>query len=367
MAFVEPFGEVRGAGACSLYTLRDGDGHSLSVTDFGAGIVRLVVPAAGGPLDVALGYDGAAAYDGGARADRPYLGCVVGRVANRIRGGAFALDGEAFTVPANDGANALHGSTRGFDRRRWARVGEDSASSITFEYKSPAGEMGFPGELTARCTYTLEGGGRLRTQLEATCDAPTPVALAQHCYWNLAGHASGQTVDAHVLEVNSNAYTDTNHKLIPTGELVDVSGTPLDFRLGVAVGSRVDEAGGYDHNFVLARTRCRAGEEVRARGGGGHTAVDSRLPRVARLLAALLTPTPFRQVRRCARLSCVESGVAFELCTNAPGVQVYSGNFLDGEKGKGGAVYPTRGGIALETRTCAATMHAAAPHRRPAS
>ena len=159
MAFVEPFGEVRGAGACSLYTLRDGDGHSLSVTDFGAGIVRLVVPAAGGPLDVALGYDGAAAYDGGARADRPYLGCVVGRVANRIRGGAFALDGEAFTVPANDGANALHGGTRGFDRRRWARVGEDRASSITFEYKSPAGEMGFPGELTARCTYTLEGGG----------------------------------------------------------------------------------------------------------------------------------------------------------------------------------------------------------------
>lgn len=151
---------------------------------------------------------------------------------------------------------------------------------------------------------------------QATTTKETPLSLAQHCYWNLAGHDAGTTVDAHVLEISSNGYTASNSELIPTAEIVDVTGTPFDFRLGVALGSRVEEAGGYDHNFVLSRNRCRRGEDV----------------------------------KRCARLSCVSTGVAFELCTNAPGVQCYSGNFLDGVTGKHGAVYHKRGGVALETQ-----------------
>jgi aldose 1-epimerase len=301
-----------------IYTLTNSHGIEARIMTYGASIVSLKTPDRDGHFsNVVLGFDSLDPYVAGV----PYYGATVGRYANRIAKGQFVLDGATHQLPLNDGPNSLHGGRRGFDKRIWkadASAGT-SHNALRLTYVSAAGEEGFPGELTAHVTYRLSEDDSLSMEYEATTTAATPVNLANHAYFNLTGDPQHPILD-HVLTIHADKFTPVDSTLIPTGELRSVSGTPFDFRKPHAVGSRIDVGDeqlilgkGYDHNWVLNADR-------------------SKLPR----MAAVLTDPG--------------SGRTMEVLTTQPGLQFYSGNFMNGQPAGHGSVFAYRTGLCLETQ-----------------
>jgi aldose 1-epimerase len=298
-----------------LIQLTGPTGIRVELINYGARVTRLFVTDANGQtVDVALGFDTAGGYEANKHL---YFGATVGRVANRIGGASFTLDGVEYTLAANDGPNHLHGgAVRSFDRILWeSRVIDQTSADFT--YSSPHLEEGYPGNLEAGVTYTLTEEGGLRIDFRAITDRRTPVNLAHHTYWNLAGSESGETVDDHELTVIADRFTPTDHQMIPLGQHELVDDTPLDFRTPAEVGPRAlalagEPAKGLDHNFVLSEW-------------------DGAL-------------------RLAARLERPSNGLVMDLHTTEPGVQVYSAGHMGPTVGKGGVVYPTRGGLCLEAQ-----------------
>lgn len=311
--------------------LRNGKGVEVHILRRGATIQRLLVPDRAGKIDdVVLGFDDEAPYKDGTS---PYMGAVVGRVANRIANATFELDGQHYQLAANNGPNCLHGGKLGYDKVEWqaAPGASDRGQAVRLTYTSPAGEEGFPGSVQLSVVYTLTESSELWVEMHATTDAATPINLAQHSYFNLAGHASG-TILGHQLTLHGgDHYTPVNDVAIPTGDIASVRGTPFDFTSPHIVGERIDDVpgpapGGYDHNVVLFSLGPNAKDKV-------HGGMASETPQLA---ATLVDPA---------------SGRGMNVLTTAPGVQFYSGNFLDGSlRGKGGAAYPKHAGLCLETQ-----------------
>ena len=291
--------------------LEDADGLRLMLLTLGARVAELWVPDRHGRLaDVVLGLDTAEDH----RASGSYMGATCGRFANRIAGARFTLDGVIHQLDRNEGANQLHGGSAGFDSRDWTIL-DRSASQVTFALTSPSGDMGFPGEVRALCTYRLLGGMRMMIEMTATTDAPTVVNLAHHSYFNLAGHGAGDIL-GHVMQVAASAYLPVGATNIPTGEIAPVAGTAFDFRAPRPIGQALPGPGGYDHCFCL----------------------DAPLERIAG-----------EDLRFCAALEDPASGRRLRVWTSAPGLQVYTGAHFDGSSGKSGARYPRFAGVALET------------------
>jgi len=302
-----------------IYTLNNAHGIEVRISTYGATIVSIKTPDRDGRMqNIVLGFDRLQAYlaDG-----VPYYGATVGRFANRIARGRFTLDGARYQLPLNDGTNSLHGGARGFDKRVWTTDTVAGApDSVRLTYVSADGEEGYPGRLTAHVIYRLREDDSLEIDYEATSTAPTPVNLANHAYFNLSGDP-GRTILAHRLRIYADAFTPVDATLIPTGELRAVAGTPFDFRRATRIGSRIgapDEqlklGHGYDHNWVLAP----------APAGGA--------------------------LRLAAVLSDPGSGRVMEIRTTQPGLQFYSGNFLNGKPSGVGTVFGYRTGLCLETQ-----------------
>ena len=314
----ERFGALDDGTVIEAVTLTNANGVSARVMTLGAVLQSLEVPdREGRSADIVLGYDTPAEY----LANPQYFGATVGRYANRIAAGKFTLDGKGYTLATNDGPNHLHGGPLGFDKRVWRIVSVESgpSASVTLGYRSPDGEEGYPGNLDVTATYTLDEQNQLTIEYRATTDAPTIVNVTNHSYFNLGGASGHETALDHVLTLHADRFTPVDKTLIPTGEVRPVAGTPFDFRQPTAIGARVRDAGdeqlriglGYDHNFV----------------------VDGE--------AGALRPA--------VRLEDPQSGRVMELLTTAPGVQFYSGNFLDATAiGKGGQMYRQGDGLCFE-------------------
>lgn len=314
----EPFGTLADGTEIQRFRLFGEGGMEVSVLDLGATVQALHVPdRSGRHADVVLGHDTPQDY---VREPR-FFGVAVGRYANRIAGGRFTLDGTDYRVPVNDGDHALHGGPEGFDRRVWrlAELCEGQAPSLRLTLTSPAGDQGFPGTLDASVTYTLSGAGELTIAFEATTDAPTLVNLTHHGYFNLGGVEAGGDVLDHLLTIHADDYLPVDAAAIPLGGPESVDGTPFDFCTPRRIGDRIRQAHeqlrrgrGYDHNYCLE---------------GGATAH----PRLA------------------ARVEHPASGRVMEVLTDQPGLQFYSGNFLDGTAlGKNGRLYRQSDGFCLE-------------------
>ena len=322
----QPFGMTHRGEAVSLYTLKNAHGMEAKVLDYGGIILSLRVPDRNGRLDdVVLGFDSLGDYERGS----PYFGAIIGRYGNRIARGRFTLDGRTYTLATNNGPNHLHGGVRGFDKVVWTAAQFERGDSVglVLNYTSPDGEEGYPGTLRATVTYTLTGKNELIFDYQATTDRPTPVNLTQHSYFNLAGDGKGDIL-GHLVTLNADRFTPVDSTLIPSGEIKSVAGTPFDFRTSTAIGARIDRndeqlryGRGYDHNFVLNKG---------GQGGQGGTGGDMTLA------ARVYEPT---------------TGRVMEISTTEPGLQFYSGNFLDGTlRGKHGVVYGHRSGFAMETQ-----------------
>src|SRR5438105_6432866 len=322
----QPFGTTHRGEAVSLYTLKNAHGTEARVLDYGGIIVSLRVPDRTGRLDdVGLGFDPLGDYERGS----PYFGALIGRYGNRIARGRFTLDGRTYTLATNNGPNRRHGGARGFDKVVWAAAPFERGDSVglVLNYTSPDGEEGYPGTLRATVTYTLTNANQLIFDYHATTDRATPVNLTQHSYFNLAGDGKGDIL-GHVVTLNADRFTPVDSTLIPTGEIRSVAGTPFDFRTPTPIGARIDQddqqlryGRGYDHNFVLDKGGI---------GGKGGIGEDMTLA------ARVYEPT---------------SGRVMEISTTEPGLQFYSGNFLDGTlRGKQGVVYRHRYGFAMETQ-----------------
>ncbi|XP_027126598.1 uncharacterized protein [Coffea arabica] len=297
-----------------LFELNNGT-IQLKVSNLGCTITSLSVPDKNGKLgDVVLGFDALEPYLKGAA---PYFGCIVGRVANRIKDGKFTLDGAHYSLPINKPPNSLHGGHKGYDKVVWEVVEHKQGNkpSITFKYYSRDGEEGYPGELAVTATYTLTSATTLRLDMEAVPqNKPTPVSLAQHTYWNLGGHNSGNVLD-HTIQILAKHVTPVDQNTIPTGEIMPVKDTPFDFTTEQKIGSRIHEVGiGYDHNYVL---------DCEDEQWGLKHAVKLKDPVSSRVL---------------------------NLWTNAPGMQFYTANYVHGIVGKGGAQYDKHSGVCLETQ-----------------
>jgi len=317
-----PFGVTADGRTAELFTLTNRHGIQVNLTNYGGIITSLRTPDRSGRFDdIVLGYDSLAAYI----RNSPYFGAIVGRYGNRIARGLFTLDGNTYRLAVNNGPNSLHGGLRGFDKVVWTAhpFQNQEGKGVALDYTSPDMEEGYPGSLRSHVTYTLTDDDRLIVDYQATTDKPTPVNLTQHTYWNLAGSAK-RDILGHELTINADSMTPVDSTLITTGEITSVTGTPFDFRTPTAIGARVDQrqdaqiryGNGYDHNFVLNRG-----------GAAGDALVHA---------ARVVEPT---------------SGRTLDIFTTEPGLQFYSGNFLDGSiTGKGGSVYRFRYGIALETQ-----------------
>ncbi len=317
---LESFGTLEGR-SVERYLLSNAAGMRVGVLTFGALIQLLKVPARDGRVEnVALGFAEVDDYAG----DTSYFGATVGRFANRIAAGQFTIDGVTCQVPLNEGANSLHGGSEGFDRRIWEASPVEQADSVGVRLRlvSPDGDQGYPGELTVDVTYTLGSANALGIDYRAITDQPTVVNLTNHAYFNLQGEGSG-TIEDHVLTLHADRYTPIGPDFIPSGAILPVAGTPLDFTTPRLIGARIREsfeqlrlAQGYDHNYVL-------------RGGSGG---DQEL-----VLAA--------------RVDHPASGRALEVRTTEPGLQFYTGNMLDGSAvGTGGRTYRQGDGFTLETQ-----------------
>ncbi|QAY75444.1 aldose epimerase family protein [Sphingosinicella sp. BN140058] len=313
-----PFGQMPDGAAVEAITLTNASGMQARIISYGAALQSLLVPDRHEELaDVTLGYPTMAGY----LAKGEFFGATVGRVANRIAGGKFTLDGKVYQTPLNDGPNALHGGSKGFDKVNWkvAEVKDGPSASVTLRYVSPHLDQGYPGQLIVTATYTLDEQNVLGVDYRATTDRPTVVNLSNHAYWNLAGEGSPQGAMDHILTIPAEHFTPVNATLIPTGEFRPVAGTIFDFRRPTRIGKRVRTSEeqilfgkGYDHNWVVARD----------------------LSREPRLLARVEEP---------------KSGRVMHVFSNQPGIQFYSGNFLDGTiVGKSGRLYRQGDAIVLE-------------------
>lgn len=312
------FGRTRDGRDVTSFTLQNRHGMTVEVLDYGAIVRTLCVPDINDRLiDVALGYDDISSYED----DRSYLGAVIGRYANRICAGRFVLDGKTHQLATNNGPNHLHGGARGFDKTAWrARPFEEAKTvGVVLNHTSPNGDEGYPGRLDVHITYGLSASNVFSVEYRATTDRPTPVNLTQHSYFNLQGEGSGDVLD-HEITIYADSFCEIDSDLIPTGNFVSVDGTALDFRRGRKIGAGIEQdydqlriARGYDHNFVLAN----AGQNCA-------------------LAARAFSPA---------------TGIVMEVFTTEPGLQFYSGNFLDGMRvGKGGHRYRRRAGFCLETQ-----------------
>jgi aldose 1-epimerase len=315
---VTPFGKMPDGQEVRLYRLRNVTGMTAEIMTYGAIVVSLEVPDQDGTLgDIVLGYDNLADY----LKETPYFGAIVGRYGNRIGKGKFTLDGVTYTLATNDNdENHLHGGLKGFDKVVWddEPVWRPDGVGVKLTYLSKDSQEGYPGNLQATVIYVLTNKNELRIEYEATTDKATPVNLTHHGYFNLTG--GQRDILGHELMLNADTCTPVDAGLIPTGHLVDVTGTPMDFRQSTPIGARIEEdyeqlkfGGGYDHNWVLNKR--------------GQTMT---------LAAKVYEPT---------------TGRVMEVRTTEPGVQFYAGNFLDGTlTGKRGIVYQRRYGFCLETQ-----------------
>ncbi len=309
------FGKLPDGKTAEVYTLKNSD-LEVRITNYGARIVSLMTKDRDGKMgDVVLGYDSVEGYV--AEADKKtYFGSIVGRYGNRIHDGKFSIDGHSYQIPVNNNGNALHGGPNGFSEKVW--TGKQLADGVEMTLVSPDGDMGFPGTLTLHVRYTLVGSA-VHIHYTATTDKPTVTNITNHSYFNLSGNGSG-TILGEEMMINADGYTPVDGGLIPEGGVQPVAGTPFDFRKPTVIGKRIDEAneqlkraGGYDHNWVL-------------NGKNGEM----------KLAAKVVDP---------------KSGRVLTVSTTQPGVQFYTGNFLDGTyTGKGGAKYVQHTGFCLETQ-----------------
>jgi aldose 1-epimerase len=311
----QSFGKTDDGQQTDLYILTNKNGMETSITNYGGTVVTLKVPDRNGKLDdVVLGYDKLDDYAAG----KAYFGAIIGRYANRIAHAKFTLDGITYTLPKNDGDNHLHGN---FNKRVWTAkdVSTSAGQALELTYLSKDGEEGFPGNLSVKVVYTLTDQNELKIDYSATTDKDTVLNLTNHCYFNLAGQGNGDILQ-HQLMIRADRFPPVDASLIPTGELRSVKGTPFDFTTATAIGARIDQddqqlklGRGYDHNWVLNSGTA----------GSLSLAAQAYEPHSGRLL---------------------------EVSTTEPGLQFYTGNFLDGIRGKGGKVYNRRYAFCLETQ-----------------
>jgi len=311
-----PFGQTKEGTAVTLFTLRNNNGAEAGICNYGGLVIFLKVPDRNGHFDdVVLGYDNLADYI----KDTPYFGAMIGRYGNRIAKGKFTLDGKEYTLAVNNGPNALHGGLKGFDKVVWEPrvMATLDGPSLQLRYTSKDGEEGYPGTLTVKATYTLAEDNGLKLEFTATTDKDTVLNLTQHSYFNLAG--KGDILN-HQVMMPADKFTPVDSTLIPTGELKPVEGTPFDFRTPTAIGARIGQddeqlkfGGGYDHNWVINKPMGQLG-----------------------LMGRVYEPT---------------TGRVLEVFSTEPGLQFYTGNFLDGKlTGKGGWVYQFRNGFCMEAQ-----------------
>ncbi|MBN1510017.1 MAG: galactose mutarotase [Sedimentisphaerales bacterium] len=314
---VKPFGGTPDGREVRLYCLRNANGLTADIMTYGAIVVSLRTPDRKGRMgDIVLGYDDLQDYV----KNNPYFGAIVGRYGNRIAKGKFTLDGTEYALATNNNANHLHGGNKGFDKVVWddKPVWRTDAVGVKLSYSSADGEEGYPGNLSSTVTYLLTNDDELKIEYEATADKATPVNLTHHGYFNLTG--GERDIIEHVLMLNADKFTPVDDGLIPTGELAPVKDTPMDFTRPTAIGARIADGyqqlkfgGGYDHNWVLKQSK--------------------------------------KGMTLAARVSEPTTGRVMEIRTTEPGIQFYSGNFLDGTiTGKGGIVYKHRWGFCLETQ-----------------
>jgi aldose 1-epimerase len=315
----QAWGKTAAGEAVDLYTLTNAKGASVQIATLGGTVVSVKVPDRSGALsNVVLGFDSLDGYLG----PHPFFGVLVGRYGNRIGNARFTLDGKTYTLAKNNGENSLHGGRKGFDKYVWKarEVASPDGVAVELIHVSPDGDEGFPGTLSATVRYTWTDANGLRIDYTATTDKPTVINLTNHSYFNLSAGTAATVLD-HTMQLAADKFTPVDKGLIPTGELRAVAGTPFDFRTARRVGELIDKdeeqikfGGGYDHNFVL----------------------DQPANNSMRLAARVTEPT---------------SGRMMEVTTTEPGVQFYTGNFLDGSiKGRGGKPYVKRSGLCLETQ-----------------
>lgn len=313
------FGKTPDGEAVDLYTLTNKNGAEVAITNYGGSVVSVKVPDRKGKLgDVVLGFDSVDGYVN----NTSYIGALIGRYGNRIGHAQFKLDGKTYTLAKNNGENTLHGGAKGFNKGVWTakEIPAKDGQALELTYLSKDGEEGFPGNLQVRVIYTLMDSNALKIEYSATTDKDTVLNLTNHSYFNLAGPGSGDVL-GYILIINADKFTPVDSGLIPTGELRDVTGTPFDFRKPTAIGERINSedeqiklGGGYDHNFVLRR---KAGDPISL----------------------------------AARVAEPKTGRVLEVWTDQPGVQFYTGNFLDGSlHGKDGVSYTKRSAFCLETQ-----------------
>lgn len=314
----QSFGKTNDGESIDLHTLKNSNGMEAAIMNYGGVVQALRLPDKGGAtVDVVLGCDDLAGY----LKEASYFGALVGRYGNRIGNAAFKLDGVEYKLPVNDGKNTLHGGKKGFDKRAWSAKDVSGADgpALQLTYVSKDGEEGFPGNLTSIVTYTLNDKNELRIEYHATTDKATVLNLTNHSYFNLAGQGEGDIL-GHEVTIEADRFTPVDGTLIPSGELRKVEGTPLDFRQAHAIGERIDAndeqikfGKGYDHNWVLNH--------------------------------------PAGALSLAARVREPKSGRVMEVLTDQPGLQFYTGNFLEGTiHGKGGMVYPHRSALCMETQ-----------------
>lgn len=318
----EEFGVLESGEQVFLYTLTNANGMKIELLNYGATIKSILVADKNGHFeDVALGFDDIDGY----LKKSPYFGCIVGRVANRIANGEFELDGKKYRLAQNNGKNALHGGLKGFDKQLWNAFEDEDGSGVTFSYLSEDGEEGYPGTVVANVKYRLTDENEIKISMLASTTKPTPISMANHCYFNLAGHDAGSTgLYDHEVTINADAYTPVDEAtLIPTGQIADVGGSDSVFDLRIArnLGQMLPlcpggQNNGYDHNFCINKT-------------------------------------PLQDDRFVMAVQHSSSGRRLEVFSNQPGVQFYTGNFLplNGTlNGKGGAKYGKHGGFCAETQ-----------------
>lgn len=315
------FGKNKKGEDCTIYRLENRNGMAMEVSDFGATVVSLFVQDKEGNIkDVVLGYDSPIDYEG---PSGTFFGATVGRNANRIGGASFELNGKKYVLEKNNGENNLHSGPDSYSFRLW-NVKDTNDNSITFVLNSPDGDQGYPGAVELEVTYTLTEDNSVEISYRAVPSEDTIINLTNHSYFNLDGHASENILD-HKMWLCADSFTRTNAESVPTGEIVPVEGTPMDFRIKKAIGEEIDAdyeavvlGRGYDHNWCLNNNG---------------------------------------EYEKIAELTSEESGITMEVYTDLPGVQVYTGNYIENEKGKDGAVYQKRQGVAFETQFYPDAVH----------
>jgi aldose 1-epimerase len=316
------FGTMPDGKKVEMFHLKNAGGMEVDIITYGGRVQSIKVPDKNGKIeDVALGFDDLQGY---LSKDDPYFGALIGRYGNRIAKGEFTLDGKTYRLPINNGPNSLHGGTTGFDKKVWAASPIETPNAVGVELTlwSPNGDMGYPGDLAVTARYTLDNNNDLRIHYSAVCDQPTVINLTNHTYFNLAGAGNGTILDQ-VATINADKITPIDSTLIPTGKMMDVSGTDLGFTMPTPIGAHIradnqqlkyaeSKQGGYDFNYVLNN------------------------PGDLNALAATVTDP--------------KSGRTIEMYTDEPGVQFYTSNFLDDVHGKGGKVYQHWGAFTLEAQ-----------------